>query len=175
MTKSNETNTIENEKDSKKVENEVVSKESTSQENTEHSKEEVEGELGKEVEEKENKLNYKAKRLVKKRKSVGKTDPLEQAIRLTLESGKVIMGYRQSMDGINSKKAKVVLIASNAKKEVIDAITTVANTTETPTFKYVGTTLKLGTICGKPYPVSILSIVDEGTSNILDILNKQNA
>lgn len=153
--------------------NESNNKDETKQDIKTESKQDVKTD-SESVNDGEPRRKYKAKKVVRKRKSVGKTDPLEQAIRLTLESGKVIMGYRQSLNGINSKKVKAVLVASTARKDVIDGIKNVSNATKTPVFEYKGTTLKLGTICGKPYSVSVLSITDEGTSDILGILNGQD-
>ena len=115
-------------------------------------------------------VKYKSKRLVRKRKTVGKADPVEQAIRLTLESGKVILGYRESIVGMKSKKAKAIIISSNAKGDVLDKVKRAAEENGVPAFVQKWTSIQLGTICGRPYPVSVMCIVDEGTSNLLKLL-----
>lgn len=38
-----------------------------------------------------------------------------------------------------------------------------------PVFVYSGGSLELGSICKKPFSISVMAIVDEGTSNILNI------
>ncbi len=117
-------------------------------------------------------IKYKRKKIVRKRKAAGKSDPLEHALRLTLESGKVVLGHRQSLDHIKVGDIKAIIIASNARQDVKQDIDALAKESNIPVYIQKWTSLQLGTICGKPYPVSALGIISEGTSNILEIIAK---
>jgi ribosomal protein L30E len=33
--------------------------------------------------------------------------------------------------------------------------------------------MELGSVCGKPFPISVLSVYEEGSSNIIDLAKKK--
>lgn len=132
------------------------------------SEEEISEEKAEEVDEEEKR--FKSKKLVKKRKSKKeKENPLSQAIRLTVETGKVEYGLRKGIKNSLLGKAKVIVIAENAPKSIFEDISYYCKLSEIPLIVYKGSSIELGSICGKPYPVMVLTIYDEGTSNILKL------
>lgn len=113
------------------------------------------------------------KRLVRRRKSKKEREsPISQAIRLAVESGKVEFGSRKSIKNSLLGKAKLFVIASNAPKNVVAEITKNSTHSKIPVLNFEGSTLDLGSICGNPYPVSVLSVYEAGSSNILDLVKK---
>lgn len=109
----------------------------------------------------------KKKKVVRRRKSTKeKENPVVSAIRLAVESGEVEFGSRRSLAAGNTK---LLIIAENApdkiKKDVSDA--------KAPVLEFSGSTMQLGAVCGKPFPVSVLSIMDAGNSNILELAKKK--
>ncbi|MBI5159099.1 50S ribosomal protein L30e [Candidatus Micrarchaeota archaeon] len=95
---------------------------------------------------------------------------LDKAIRLAVDTGKVEFGSKTAKKVSMHAKAKLVVIASNCPKETSVAITRYAKLSNVPTLKYSGTSLELGSLCGVPYPVSTLSVISEGNSNILEAI-----
>ncbi|MEM4359406.1 MAG: 50S ribosomal protein L30e [Candidatus Bilamarchaeaceae archaeon] len=107
------------------------------------------------------------KKVVRRRKVKEKVNPLISAVRIAVESGKVEFGARTGIMATLLGRAKVFVIASNTPEDVKTKITDLANKSRIPVIVFPGSTLELGSVCGKPFPVSVLSVYDEGNSNIL--------
>ena len=121
----------------------------------------------------ENEEIIPTKRVIRRKSKKEKEHPLSAAIRLAVESGKVDFGLKKGLMNTIKGKAKLFVIASNmpvdARKEVIKN----SKETNTPIIEYEGNNMDLGSVCGKPFSVSILSIYEVGNSNILDIAKKK--
>jgi len=89
-------------------------------------------------------------------------------IRLAVDTGKVAIGYREVAKSISNSEAKAVVIAAKGKKDIIDDIVHMCNIAGIKIIKFNENSLELGTICGKPYSVNALAIIDQGSSNILN-------
>ncbi|MBI4362273.1 MAG: 50S ribosomal protein L30e [Euryarchaeota archaeon] len=88
---------------------------------------------------------------------------VERALRRAIETGEVVLGARQSLQAIQEKKARLVLVAQNAPPQVQEAAR------QAPRARFPGTNHDLGIACGKPFSVSILAILDPGESEILSL------
>ena len=62
------------------------------------------------------------------------------------------------------------VVASNAPKEILEDVEYYANLSEIPSLVYDGTSVDLGSVCGKPFTVATLIVNDPGDSTILDDL-----
>jgi len=124
-----------------------------------------------EIEETEEpKKKTKKKKVVRRRKSKKeKEKPLTGAIRLAVETGKVTFGARRGIKESMLAKSKLFVLASNAPKEIKKNLEQYSGVSGVPIINFEGTSLELGSVCGRPYPVSVLSVQDEGTSNILKL------
>jgi large subunit ribosomal protein L30e len=111
---------------------------------------------------------WKEKKFVRRRKSKKeKEDPLVREIRLTVESGKVEFGCRKGIKNALLGKAKLFVLARNTPSDIKDDVERYAKLSNIPVLVFNGTTMELGSVCGKPFPISVLSIYDEGNSDIL--------
>ncbi len=111
---------------------------------------------------------WKEKKFVRRRKSKKeREDPLVREIRLTVESGKVEFGYRKGVKNALLGKAKLFVLAKNTPSDIKDDVERYAKLSNIPVLVFNGTTMELGSVCGKPFPISVLSIYDEGNSDIL--------
>jgi len=112
--------------------------------------------------------------VVRKRKSQKEREnPLSAAIRLAVESGKVGFGSNESMRDLLLGRTKMAVIAKNAPKPVKEDAGKYGGLSGIPIVEFPGTSIELGSICGKPYPVLLLTVRDAGVSNILDFANKK--
>lgn len=93
---------------------------------------------------------------------------LAKELKVAINTGKVEIGFKVGLKTANKKKAKLIVIAANAPDEIAAKIKASAGS-ETPLYKFPGSSWELGGVCGKPYPVSILAIVDPGESAILKV------
>ncbi|MDE1833202.1 MAG: 50S ribosomal protein L30e [Candidatus Micrarchaeota archaeon] len=93
---------------------------------------------------------------------------LANDIRLAVDSGDTAIGINSVEQSIKSDKAKVVVIASNNKKETIEDLMHLAKIANIRVLTIKGNSMDLGSICGKPYSVSAVSVISPGNSKILD-------
>lgn len=111
----------------------------------------------------------KKKKVVRRRKTKKeKEKPLTAAIRLAVESGEIKFGARNSIKDSLLGKAKLFVVASNIPSEIKERVEHYSEVSGIPVIGFDGTTLELGSVCGKPFPVSVLSVHEPGASPILD-------
>lgn len=126
--------------------------------------EEAETEEIEEIEEKK----PKKKKVVRRRKTKKEREnPLTVALRLTVESGKVEFGARRGLSNSLTAKAKLFVVASNTPADVKAQVQKYAELSKVPVIRFPGSSMELGSVCGKPFPVSVLSVYDAGSSNIM--------
>jgi len=92
----------------------------------------------------------------------------ESELRMAIKTGKVRFGSKEAIKALKHGKAKMVIIAANAPKEIKDDILYYAKLSKIPVYIFQGTSVELGTICGKPFMVAAITIYDEGDSRILE-------
>lgn len=160
MAESEEAEEMEGEAEAEETEGEALEGEATSATETGQ---------GAEGEEKPRKKR-KEKKAVKKRKSrKEKENPLARAVRMAVETGKAGFGAKTGVKDALLAKAKLIVVASNAPRELQEDIAHYAKLSEVAVLTFEGTSMELGSICGKPYSVSVLSVYDAGSSDILEI------
>jgi large subunit ribosomal protein L30e len=89
-------------------------------------------------------------------------------IRLAVDSGKVAIGLNRVSHSILSKSAKMVVIASKNEKDRMGDMMHLAKLSNIRVYVFEGTSMDLGVVCGKPYSISVLAIIDAGNSKILN-------
>ena len=108
------------------------------------------------------------KKLVRRRKSKReKESPVSRAIRLAVESGKVGFGSNEAMK--KGATSLAFVLAGNSPTRVKSGINYLSSSKGVPIINFAGTSIELSSVCGKPYPVSVLSVYEQGSSNIVEI------
>jgi len=79
---------------------------------------------------------------------------LREKIKEALKNNKVVFGYREVLKYIRNNEVELVVLADNAPKKVKDII--LNSNVKVEIFE--GGSKEIGTICGKPYPISVLAI-----------------
>ena len=97
---------------------------------------------------------------------------IERELVTALKTGTVVLGTRKTLKLLKLGKAKAVIIAANAPPEVKKDVLYYAKLGNTPVYIYPGTSVELGAVCGKPFTVMSLGIIDPGTSRIVDIVKE---
>ncbi len=92
---------------------------------------------------------------------------LTNDIRLAVDSGKTAVGLNTVIDSIRDSSAKLVIIASKNKEGTAQDIMHMAGIAGIKVIKFDGNPVELGAVCGKPFSVSALSVIEAGNSNIL--------
>ncbi|WP_461866087.1 50S ribosomal protein L30e [Thermococcus sp.] len=88
-------------------------------------------------------------------------------LRKVLETGKIIIGSKRTIELSKTGGAKLIIIAKNAPKDVKDDVTYYSRLSNIPVYEFDGTSVELGTLLGKPFVIAALAVVDPGESNIL--------
>ncbi|WP_456371120.1 50S ribosomal protein L30e [Geoglobus sp.] len=89
---------------------------------------------------------------------------LSKALRRALKTGEVYVGSKRTIKAVRDGKAKLVIVARNCPEEVLEKL----RQYDVRVITYDGTNMELGAICGKPFSVAALAIVNEGESEILN-------
>ncbi|HIH09924.1 MAG TPA: 50S ribosomal protein L30e [Candidatus Diapherotrites archaeon] len=90
-------------------------------------------------------------------------------IRRAVDTGKVIFGTKESERSLKNGSAKLIIVALNAPKLNTEKLSLFASIAKTPVHNFSGTGLELGSVCGKPFTVSAMTIEDAGKSKVLEI------
>lgn len=100
---------------------------------------------------------------------------LSTNIRLAVDSGKVALGINKAMDSLKQNSSKLLIAASKGKSADLQDIMHVAKISGVKLVLFEGNSMELGAICGKPFSVSVLSIIEPGNSKILEETEEQKA
>lgn len=88
-------------------------------------------------------------------------------IRLAVDSGVTALGLNGVVKSIRDAKAKLIIVASKNKESTMQDISHMSKVANIPMEIFEGNPMELGAVCGKPFSVSAVSIIDAGNSNIL--------
>ena len=89
---------------------------------------------------------------------------LGRALKSAMTTGKVVFGVQQSEKMIKSREAKLIIVARNCPSDYL-----VSKGHDVPVYRFEGTNMELGALCGKPFSVSSIAVIDKGASNILSL------
>ncbi|NVM54043.1 MAG: 50S ribosomal protein L30e [Candidatus Helarchaeota archaeon] len=94
---------------------------------------------------------------------------VENAIKIATKTGFVQIGSKKSIRLVKNEEAKLVLVANNCPKEILEDLKIYCKFSNIPIYQYKGSNWDLGFLCGKPFMISVLSIIDAGDSDILKL------
>jgi large subunit ribosomal protein L30e len=89
-------------------------------------------------------------------------------IRIAVDTGKVSLGYKEVVRAIENNTARLVIIAQKSDKERIADIQHLCKVSGIKVIPYEDNSVELGAVCGKPYSVISLAVIEQGNSKILD-------
>ena len=88
---------------------------------------------------------------------------ISRALKTAITTGMVEFGVDQTLKAVKGGKAQMVVLARNCPcKDLTGDL-------DVKVHVYDGNNMELGALCGKPFSVSALVIIDKGTSNILTL------
>ncbi|RLF15451.1 MAG: 50S ribosomal protein L30e [Thermoprotei archaeon] len=97
---------------------------------------------------------------------------LARELQTVMRTGKVIIGFKKTLNACRFGKAKLVIVALNAPSHIKEDIMYYAKLSGIPVYVYPGSSWDLGALCRKPFMVSSLAIIDPGESNIMALVEK---
>jgi len=96
---------------------------------------------------------------------------VNKALKDVVKKGTVHIGEKRTKAAIKNESAKLVIIASNCPYG--NELLTAADEHKIPIYTFHSSSIELGTTCGKGYAVSSIAILNEGDSNILQLISKR--
>jgi len=94
-------------------------------------------------------------------------------IRRAVDSGKVLFGKKQSERSALLGKSVLLVVAESMSLEEKEKITLQAKVGQILLYNYDGTGQELGSVCGMPFVVSVLSVENEGKSKVVNAVKKK--
>ena len=88
---------------------------------------------------------------------------IKRALRNARETGKVTIGFRETLKQANKGKVKLAIVAKNCPPKDLEVL----KKKKVPIYTYNGNNAEFGAACGKPFSISSLGVVDGGKSDIL--------
>ncbi|MBI5460210.1 50S ribosomal protein L30e [Methanobacterium sp.] len=95
---------------------------------------------------------------------------VERGIRVAVDTGNVTLGSSKTIQALKLGKGKLVIIAENCPKEVTEDVMQYSKLSQIPVYTFQGTSVDLGSVCGKPFTVATMMVNDPGDSTILEIV-----
>jgi large subunit ribosomal protein L30e len=93
---------------------------------------------------------------------------MNRALRQVVQTGEVHFGVRQAKKALKDRTAQLLVVPENIPPETLDEL---KSASKVPLVRFSGTNFELGTVCGKPFSVSALTVIEAGDSDILDSIN----
>ncbi len=90
---------------------------------------------------------------------------MNRSLRQVVQTGEVHFGVRQAKKAIKSRKAQLIVVPENIPETTLEELRTIS---KVPLVRFAGSNFELGTVCGKPFSVSALTVIEAGDSDILD-------
>jgi large subunit ribosomal protein L30e len=100
---------------------------------------------------------------------------VDKAISAAVKTGKVSFGAISAVHSAQTGRAKLIIMAANAPKNVREDVEYYCKLSKVPMIIYKGSSLDLAATCGKPFTVSALSIREAGDSEILKLTETAEA
>lgn len=93
---------------------------------------------------------------------------INRALRTVVQTGEVHFGVRQAKKAAANSTAQLIIVPENIPDGVFKELQGIS---KVPLVRFKGTNFELGTVCGKPFSVSALTVIEAGDSDILDSIS----
>jgi len=85
-------------------------------------------------------------------------EELKKEVQDAVKEGRVVIGYRESVDFIRTDTPKMVVVSDNFPDSKMDEISHNVKVSSVEMEMFDGDSKELGLICGKPFPILVLVI-----------------
>lgn len=90
-------------------------------------------------------------------------------IRRAVDTGKVAFGLKECKKKLLNGQGEMLIVSKNMPQNDKETIKQVAKVEGKKYYEYADTGLVLGSVCGKPFVVSAMLILDAGKSKVLEV------
>ncbi|MEM3382961.1 MAG: 50S ribosomal protein L30e [Nitrososphaerales archaeon] len=93
---------------------------------------------------------------------------LEKILRTVIKTGKYILGVKEVSKSI--KGSKIIIYSSFLSKDKVLEIVNACKSLSIPFIEFKGTSVELGRVCGKPFPISAIAIKSPGDADLSPLI-----
>jgi len=93
---------------------------------------------------------------------------IEKIMKNTIKKGNVKIGNKQTTQAVNNGTAKLVVMSKNCPFS--NEINKLAKKKKIPIYNSESNSIDLGYTCGKAFAVSVFAVIEDGGSNILNLV-----
>ncbi len=97
---------------------------------------------------------------------------LKTKINNVMKTGKSVIGVNQVVETLLTNNPKLIILSSNCPDNKKEDIIYYSKLVQVLVKSVKEDGIELGSICGKPFPVSAIGILDEGDSDIFSSFKK---
>lgn len=102
-----------------------------------------------------------------------KSAKIQKSIRMVIDTGKYLFGLKAATKKVMHGQGKLVVYSANAPVDELAELEKYCALAQIPTHKYPGSSLELGSVCARPFPISAIWINDAGDSSILKLVHEE--
>lgn len=88
-------------------------------------------------------------------------------------TGKMLLGFRQAKLSILHRKSRLIILAGNCPPDLEREIRITCSMVGVPILKTNIPRRELGYMAGKPFSASVISVIDPGNSNLIELVSPQ--
>ncbi|KAJ6245563.1 ribosomal protein L30 [Anaeramoeba flamelloides] len=103
-----------------------------------------------------------------------KNEGIGSKLALVIKSGKYHLGTQQCLKDLRKGEGKLLIVANNCPPLKKSEIQYYAMLSRCKFHQFNGNNIDLGRSCGKYFRTSVVTVLDQGDSDILETLTKQN-
>lgn len=99
---------------------------------------------------------------------------IDKSLSIAVRTGKILFGSNITIKNAMTGKIRLAIVAANCPRDKREKIEYYCKLSGIPVLIYPGSSLDLGSACGKPFSVAALAIRDPGDSDILRFAGGEN-
>jgi large subunit ribosomal protein L30e len=89
---------------------------------------------------------------------------------MAVKTGKLGFGSKDAITSTGFARAKMIILARNIREAEREEIQHNAEQSQIPIYVFPGSSLDLGAVCEKPFPVSAIVVREPGDSEVLKLV-----
>lgn len=93
---------------------------------------------------------------------------ITRELRNAATTGKVHLGLEQALKDVKGGKARLVIVSKTCPPAGLERL----QATKAPLYRFDATGHELGAAVGKPFAVSVLTVMEQGDSSILSLVGR---
>lgn len=96
---------------------------------------------------------------------------VDNVIKSIVRSGKISTGFRRSSKLLKMGRLKAVIMAEGSPRNIVSDTIYHARLGGVPVIIFKGSSTDLGNLIGKPFPVTVIGVIDPGSVS-MDLINE---